>query len=83
MKRHARPTLLGLTLAAMGVAVFAGQAPDREAYLKRSKEFSAQMEGRGLAEPFKGVTANGTVVRNLFEIRSTGVSTDPARTAAA
>ena len=83
MKRHARLTLLGLTVAAMAVAVFAGQAPDREAYLKRSKEFSAQMEGRGLAEPFKGVTANGTVVRNLFEIRSTGVSTDPVRTAAA
>jgi predicted nuclease of restriction endonuclease-like (RecB) superfamily len=36
-----------------------------------------------LAEPFKGVTANGTVTPGLFPIRSTGVSTAPVRTAAA
>jgi hypothetical protein len=35
-----------------------------------------------LSEPFKGVTTNGTVVPNLFPIRSTGVSTRPAREAA-
>jgi hypothetical protein len=35
-----------------------------------------------LAEPFKGVTTNGSVVPNLFSIRSTGVSTTPVREAA-
>jgi hypothetical protein len=37
----------------------------------------AQMEARVLAEPFKGITANGTVEPGLFEIRQTGVSTAP------
>ncbi|MGH9312704.1 MAG: DUF3500 domain-containing protein [Vicinamibacterales bacterium] len=36
-----------------------------------------------LAEPFKGVTANGTVVDGLFPIRATGVTTAPVRQAAA
>ncbi len=35
-----------------------------------------------LAEPFKGVTTNGTVVPDLFPIRTTGVSTAPVRAAA-
>jgi hypothetical protein len=42
--------------------------------------------GRGgaaaLAEPFVGVTTNGTVQPNLFPIRATGVSTGPVRDAA-
>jgi hypothetical protein len=36
-----------------------------------------------LDEPFKGVTANGTVVSGLFPVHSTGVSTAPVRQAAA
>ena len=35
-----------------------------------------------LAEPFMGVTTNGTVAPGLFPIRSTGVSTAPIREAA-
>ena len=35
-----------------------------------------------LAEPFKGVTTDGTVRPGLFPIRSTGVSTKPVREAA-
>jgi hypothetical protein len=35
-----------------------------------------------LAEPFKGVTTNGTVVAGLFPVRATGVSTGPVRDAA-
>jgi hypothetical protein len=43
-----------------------------------------QMESRALAEPFKGVTTNGTVTPGLYSIRSTGVSTEPVmRTAIA
>ena len=43
-----------------------------------------RMETRALAEPFKGVTTNGTVTPGLYSIRSTGVSTEPVvRTATA
>src|SRR5262245_62654666 len=35
------------------------------------------METRALAEPFKGVTSNGGVMPGLYEIHSTGVSTEP------
>ena len=40
-----------------------------------AKERSLAAEKQGLAEPFKGVTAAGTVAPNLFGIKSTGVST--------
>jgi hypothetical protein len=88
MRRYARLYLFIGTIAALGVALAAGQTqppqtPTRDDYLKRSREFSAGMEKKGLAEPFKGITANGTVVPNLFQIRSTGVSTAPIRTAVA
>jgi hypothetical protein len=36
----------------------------------------------GLAQPFKGVTADGSVVSGLFPIRKSGVSTEPIRRAA-
>ena len=35
----------------------------------------------GLAEPYKGVTTNGSVESGLFPIASTGVSTEPVRIA--
>lgn len=40
---------------------------------------SLAAEKQGLAEPFKGITANGEIEPNLFAIRSTGVSTEPVR----
>jgi hypothetical protein len=43
---------------------------------------TAQRGPDPLDEPFKGVTANGTVVPGLFPIRATGVSTGPVREAA-
>ena len=43
---------------------------------------SLAAEGPGLAQPFKGITANGEIERGLFAIRSTGVSTAPVRAAA-
>ncbi|MEO7652357.1 MAG: DUF3500 domain-containing protein, partial [Bryobacteraceae bacterium] len=49
---------------------------------ERFASMSQQAERRGLAEPFKGVTRNGEVERDLFPIRSTGVSTEPLRKAA-
>jgi hypothetical protein len=49
---------------------------------ERFNQMSERSEKEGLAEPFKGITTNGEVVPGLFEIRSTGVSTDPVRNAA-
>ena len=43
---------------------------------------SLAAEKPGLAEPFKGITANGEIEPDLFAIRSTGVSTEPVRRAA-
>jgi hypothetical protein len=43
---------------------------------------SKQAEEKGLAEPFKGITRDGTVTPGLFTLSSTGVSTEPVRKAA-
>lgn len=48
-----------------------------EAFRRRS----AEAESKGLADPFKGITANGTIEPGLFNLQSTGVSTAPVRTA--
>ena len=87
MRRYGRACLFAGTITALGVALVAGQqappTPSPEDYQKRSRDFSAGMEKKGLAEPFRGITANGTVAPNLFQLRATGVSTAPVRTAAA
>ena len=49
---------------------------------ERFRRMSADYESKGLAEPFKGITAGGTVEPGLFGIHSTGVSTASVRTAA-
>jgi hypothetical protein len=46
------------------------------------RQRSQAAEKQGLAEPFKGVTADGKVVANLFAITSSGVSTGPVKQAA-
>ena len=43
---------------------------------------SLAAEKEGLAEPFKGITANGEIEPNLFAVRSTRLSTEPVRLAA-
>ena len=43
---------------------------------------SLDAETPGLAEPFKGITTNGTIEPGLFAVRSTGVSTRPVQQAA-
>ncbi|MDX2033486.1 MAG: DUF3500 domain-containing protein [Blastocatellia bacterium] len=47
----------------------------------RQQAFEAQVK-KMLADPFKGVTADGNVVPDLYKIRSTGVSTKPVKRAA-
>lgn len=50
--------------------------------LERFQNMSSQAEEKGLAEPFKGITADGKTEEGLFPITSTGVSTAPVRKAA-
>jgi len=47
------------------------------------RRMSEEYEREGLAAPFKGITTSGEVMPALFEIKPTGVSTDPVRNAAA
>ncbi|HSK31761.1 MAG TPA: DUF3500 domain-containing protein [Candidatus Limnocylindria bacterium] len=58
---------------------FAQTAEDTRARFRRMSE---EAERRGLAEPFKGITTDGTVTEGLFPIKSSGVSTAPVRQAA-
>jgi hypothetical protein len=84
MKRHARAYLTGACVVALVVAAVAGggQSPDPKAYHEQQRAFSTRLERTGLAEPFKGITTDGTIRPGLFSIRSTGVSTTPVRQAA-
>ena len=84
MRRNGRLYLIGICVAAMSLAVVveSQQAPDAAAFRERSRQFSANMEKNGLAQPFKGITTNGTVQPGLFAIRSTGIPTTPVRAAA-
>jgi hypothetical protein len=78
-RRHPRVVLVASLSMVFGgyllVDSARSQAPSRA-------QRSADFEARGLAEPFKGITANGKVEPGLFELRSTGVSTAPVREAA-
>jgi hypothetical protein len=49
---------------------------------ERFRRMSEDYEKEGLAAPFKGITTNGEVMPELFEIKPTGVSTEPIRNAA-
>jgi hypothetical protein len=56
--------------------------PSPEQTAARFRQMSADYEQKGLAQPFKGITRDGSAESGLFEIRSTGVSTEPVRKAA-
>jgi hypothetical protein len=71
-----RSTLV-LCFAAVTVA-----AAVQQSFQERRKAQSADAEKRGLAEPFKGLSTNGSLEPGLFAIKSTGVSTAPVQNAA-
>jgi hypothetical protein len=56
-------------------------AQNSEAWPARAARMSRDAEKAGLAEPFRGITTDGKVQPGLFRIFSTGVSTEPMRTA--
>jgi hypothetical protein len=83
--RHPRVILVSCCAAAFGAQLLVGPAARSQAtgsLAERFRKMSADAEEKGLAEPFKGITATGTIEPGLFEIRSTGVSTEPVRRAA-
>ena len=67
------------TIAALSVLLLAGILIAQNS---RFSQRSRDAEARGLAEPFKGITTNGVVQEGLFQLKSTGVSTEPVREAA-
>jgi len=71
------PRLWAVLFAASLLFVAYSQVPN-EAFRQRS----LAAEKTGLAEPFRGVTTSGTVQPGLFALKSTKVSTEPARRAA-
>ena len=56
------------------------QTPSEMAELYHRR--SADYEKDGLAEPFKGITTDGHIIPDLFDINSTGISTATVRSAA-
>lgn len=75
-----RRTFLSAILpgALLAPYAFPQSAPDMA---ERFRQMSADFERKGLAEPFKGISCNGTVEPGLFGIHSTGVSTAPVQNA--
>ena len=71
-------TIAGLLAIAFGPVAAQNQPGLLEQFARRSRE----AEAKGLAEPFRGITAAGTAEPNLYPVRSTGVTTEPVRTAA-
>ena len=53
-----------------------------ESILERFERRSRTNDLEGVAEPFTGITRDGSVEDGLFSIQSTGVSTEPVRRAA-
>src|SRR5258708_10153322 len=72
-----------LTFALLLALTYAYSQPQSESMADNFRRRSQEAEARGLADPFKGITTNGTVQPGLYALRSTGVSTGPARKAAA
>lgn len=68
---------------AVGLTWAQPPAPKDETQAQRFARMSKEAEQRGLAEPFKGITAKGAVEPGLFPLRATGVATEPVRVAAA
>jgi predicted nuclease of restriction endonuclease-like (RecB) superfamily len=70
-----------VAMAALAPMAF-GQKQTRADLAERFRQMSENYEAEGLATAFRGITTNGTVLPNLFEIAPTGVSTEPVRNAA-
>jgi hypothetical protein len=75
-----RRTFLSALLASLPASRAFAQQPQNMA--ARFRQMSDDFEKKGLADPFKGITADGNIVPGLFPIQPTGVSTAAVRIAA-
>ena len=64
-------------------ATCAKRGPNRPLHTKGGSPNYLEKSLDAAAEPFKGITTNGTVIPGLFDIQQTGVSTQAIREAAA
>jgi len=83
-----RLTLFSTFVALIALAFFRNSsnslsAQQTASLQERFATMSVAAEKTGLAEKFKGITTDGKIVDGLFPVRSTGVSTEPVRKAAA
>jgi hypothetical protein len=72
------PVLVFIAAAGLPLVSLHAQAPKQKA----AGPGPAAREAAAMAEPFRGITTRGTVESGLFKVKSTGVSTEPARQAA-
>ena len=80
MKPLSHPIIISILLLSFSSQMIA-QVTDPE--LKdRFKQRSMEFEKEGLAEPFIGITTDGSVQEGIFKLYSTGVTTEPVRKAA-
>jgi hypothetical protein len=78
-----RREFLWSMVAAGVVTPFAfGQEQTRADIAEQFRRISEDYEAKGLTEPFRGITTNGSVLPKLYEIAPTGISTEPVRNAA-
>ena len=69
-----------MVVFALGTAaILSGQNAGRA---ERFEAMSKRAEAEGLAEPYRGIRIAGEITPGLFELRSSGVSTEPVRLAA-
>lgn len=76
--------LLWFCILALGTSLVIAQQKKGKKGRKGGKGGASkfvEMERQALAEPFRGVTTDGQVQKDLFDIASTGVSTEPVRQA--
>ncbi len=57
-------------------------APGEKGQPRKGAFAKKGMGKEALKEPYKGVSTNGQIIRGLFPVRSTGVTTEPVRVAA-
>jgi hypothetical protein len=78
-KRACSFTVVLSSITLISMPFLASGQTSRPSQRERMKTRSQQMEKAGLSIPFKGITTDGKVIKGLFPIRSTGVSTAPMR----
>jgi hypothetical protein len=81
MRTRSTVALAGTLCLALAYTSWSASEQPAEGRRERFARMSADAEEKGLAEPFKGITTDGTPIPGLFALRSTGVSTEPVRLA--